>query len=94
MNIEYRRKVFVYFTKKTESKEPPFEILLFDILPFCGSLFRSGDVSYKETMAHHESTPVKYDEAFHGAGEGWKTRKKKDPLARSAFSGTQAAKSG
>jgi hypothetical protein len=31
------------------SKEKPFEILRFDILLFCGSLFRTGEVSYKET---------------------------------------------
>jgi hypothetical protein len=36
MNIECRRK-------------PPFEILRFDILLFCGSLSRPGEVSYKKT---------------------------------------------
>jgi hypothetical protein len=35
MNVECRRK-------------EPFEILRFDILLFCGSLFRQGEVSYKE----------------------------------------------
>jgi len=29
------------------SKEKPFEILRFDILLFCGSLFRLDEVSYK-----------------------------------------------
>jgi hypothetical protein len=29
------------------SKEKPFGILRFDILLFCGSLFRTGEVSYK-----------------------------------------------
>jgi hypothetical protein len=35
MNVECRRK-------------EPFEILRFDILLFCGWLFRQGEVSYKE----------------------------------------------
>jgi hypothetical protein len=41
-----------------------FEILRFDILLFCGSLFRAGEVSYKEDQKetkkkiNHESTPV------------------------------------
>jgi hypothetical protein len=36
-NIAYRRK-------------EPFEILRFDILLFCGSLFRPGEASYKHIL--------------------------------------------
>jgi hypothetical protein len=41
-----------------------FEIVRFDILLFCGSLLRAGEVSYKEYQKetkkkiNHESTPV------------------------------------
>jgi hypothetical protein len=35
MNVEYRRK-------------QPFEILRFDILLFCGSLFRPGEVPHRQ----------------------------------------------
>jgi hypothetical protein len=56
MNIECRRKVFVYFAKKRLSQtKRPFEILRFDILLFCGSLFRPGEVSYKNTVASRQN---------------------------------------
>jgi hypothetical protein len=40
-NIEYR------ILNNECRRKPPFEILRFDILLFCGSLSRPGEVSYK-----------------------------------------------
>jgi hypothetical protein len=54
------------------SKEKPFEILRFDILLFCGSLFRTGEVSYKNTELRATSNlrlATRYEKLVLGNGQ-------------------------
>jgi hypothetical protein len=47
MNVEYRRKVFWLFYKKTEHSETTLRNSAVRHSIFCGSLFRLGEVSYE-----------------------------------------------
>jgi hypothetical protein len=43
-------------------------------------------IQNENLRTHHESTPVKYGEAFHGTGEIWKARKNENTRIKAAFS--------
>jgi hypothetical protein len=49
-NNEYRMSkegICLFYKKRLSQTKRPFEILRFDILLFCGSLFRPGEISNK-----------------------------------------------